>query len=56
MVFALLIRDTNRMEVSKTAPNARTEVDMRSVIELIGSQSLKGIMSRTTDVVEKMCI
>ncbi len=56
MVFALLIRDTNRMETSKTAPSARNEVDMRSVIELIGSQSLKNIVSRTTDVVEKMCI
>jgi transcriptional regulator PpsR len=56
MVFALLIRDTNRMETSKTAPNVRQEVDMRSVIELIGSQSLKSIVSRTTDVVEKMCI
>ena len=56
MVFALLIRDINRMEASKTAPNVRQEVDMRSVIELIGSQSLKSIVSRTTDVVEKMCI
>lgn len=56
MVFALLIRDTNRMETSKTAPIAQTDVDMRSVIELIGSQSLKSIVSRTTDVVEKMCI
>lgn len=56
MVFALLIRDTNRMETAKTAPSAQSEVDMRSVIELIGSQSLKSIVSRTTDVVEKMCI
>lgn len=56
MVFALLIRDTNRMETAKTAPSAQNEVDMRSVIELIGSQSLKSIVSRTTDVVEKMCI
>ena len=29
---------------------------MRSVIELIGSQSLKDIVAKTTDVIEKMCI
>jgi DNA-binding NtrC family response regulator len=32
------------------------EVDMQSVIELIGSQSLRDIVAKTTDVVEKMCI
>jgi len=31
-------------------------VEMRSVIELIGNQTLKDIVAKTTDVVEKMCI
>lgn len=55
-VFALIIRDASRVDAIR-APQAQvTDVDMRSVIELIGSQTLKDIVAKTTDVVEKMCI
>lgn len=55
-VFALMIRDATRMEKVRPPSPQITDVDMRSVIELIGNQSLKDIVSKTTDVVEKMCI
>jgi DNA-binding NtrC family response regulator len=32
------------------------EDGMRSVMELVGSSTLKDIVAETTDVVEKMCI
>ena len=54
--FVLVIRDANRVESSKDARSQATDVDMVSLIELIGSQSLKDIVAQTTDVVEKMCI
>ncbi|KIN69979.1 Transcriptional regulator PpsR [Sulfitobacter noctilucicola] len=55
-VFALVIRDASRAEMMRKSNQQITEVDMRSVIELIGSQTLKGIVAKTTDVIEKMCI
>ncbi|MDA8585543.1 transcriptional regulator PpsR [Rhodobacteraceae bacterium] len=55
-IFAMVIRDSHRVETSTTKRKQITDVDMHSVIELIGGQSLKDIVARTTDVVEKMCI
>jgi transcriptional regulator PpsR len=55
-VFALVIRDASRAEMVRKSHQQITDVDMRSVIELIGSQTLKGIVAKTTDVIEKMCI
>lgn len=55
-VFALVIRDASRAEMMRKSNQQITDVDMRSVIELIGSQTLKGIVAKTTDVIEKMCI
>ena len=55
-VFALVIRDTSRIDSAHTETQQLGEVDMQSVIELIGSQSLRDIVAKTTDVVEKMCI
>ncbi|MFK7837189.1 MAG: transcriptional regulator PpsR [Sulfitobacter sp.] len=55
-VFALVIRDASRAEMVRKSNQQITDVDMRSVIELIGSQTLKGIVAKTTDVIEKMCI
>jgi len=55
-VFALVIRDASRAEMVRKSSQQITDVDMRSVIELIGSQTLKGIVAKTTDVIEKMCI
>ena len=55
-VFAMVFRDASRAEMVRKSSQSITDVDMRSVIELIGSQSLKGIVAKTTDVIEKMCI
>jgi len=56
-VFAFVIRDASRMD-SETTTSAATPTDetMRSVVELVGSATLKDIVSETTNVVEKMCI
>ena len=55
-LFAMVIRDASRNEMMRSAGQQVTDVDMRSVIELIGSQTLKDIVAKTTDVIEKMCI
>ena len=55
-VFAMVIRDSYRVDTKTTQSKKVTDVDMHSVIELIGGQSLKDIVAKTTDVVEKMCI
>lgn len=55
-IFGLVIRDSRRADVGRGPAKAITDVDMQSVIELIGGQSLKDIVAKTTDVVEKMCI
>lgn len=55
-VFAMVIRDASRAEMVRKSSHQITDVDMRSVIELIGSQTLKSIVAKTTNVIEKMCI
>ncbi len=55
-IYALILRDASRADAVRTHTPQVTDVDMRSVIELIGSQNLKDIVAKTTDVVEKMCI
>jgi transcriptional regulator PpsR len=55
-VFGMVIRDASRAELVRKSNQQITDVDMRSVIELIGSQTLKAIVAKTTDVIEKMCI
>ncbi|MCR8825191.1 transcriptional regulator PpsR [Pseudosulfitobacter koreensis] len=55
-IFGMIIRDSRRVEASGGPKKQITDVDMQSVIELIGGHSLKDIVARTTDVVEKMCI
>ena len=55
-IFAMVFRDASRNETMRSGGQQVTDVDMRSVIELIGSQSLKEIVAKTTDVIEKMCI
>jgi len=42
-VFAMVIRDASRSESMRSAGQQVTDVDMRSVIELIGNQTLKEI-------------
>lgn len=55
-VFALILRDISRADSSRAETHQLGEVDMQSVVDLIGSQSLREIVAKTTDVVEKMCI
>lgn len=55
-VLAMVIRDASRAELMRNGTANVTDVDMSSVIELIGSQTLKSIVAKTTDVIEKMCI
>ncbi len=51
-----VIRDASRAEaIRKTRPSANDD-GMKSVMELVGSASLKEIVSETNDVIEKMCI
>lgn len=55
-VFALVLRDVSRKEINRTEPQKLGKVDIQSVVEVIGSQSLREIVAKTTDVVEKICI
>lgn len=55
-IYAFVVRDASRAEVVRSAGTQITDVDARSIVELIGSHTLKGIVAKTTDVIEKMCI
>ncbi|MEO0485388.1 MAG: transcriptional regulator PpsR [Pseudomonadota bacterium] len=54
--YVFVIRDASRVEAVRKPGVAVGEDAMRSIMELVGSASLKDIVSETTDVVEKMCI
>ena len=54
--LGFVIRDASRVDAIRRQPLATTEESTRNVMELVGSASLKEIVSETTDVVEKMCI
>jgi transcriptional regulator PpsR len=51
-----VIRDASRAEAVRRPGPAMSEEGVASVMELVGSASLKEIVADTTDVVEKMCI
>jgi transcriptional regulator PpsR len=56
-LVAFVIRDVNRVEaVRQTGGSPAAQEPSRDVMELVGSATLKEIVSETTDVVEKMCI
>jgi len=55
VVFAMIMRDASRIDTLRPKGQI-ADVDMQSVIEYIGNQSLRDIVAKTTDVVEKMCI
>ncbi|SLN31997.1 transcriptional regulator PpsR [Roseisalinus antarcticus] len=55
-VFAMVMRDTSRVETGRPDATPITDEGVRSVIELVGSATLKEIVSETTNVVERMCI
>lgn len=55
-VFAFVMRDSNHADTSRGAMLPSNDESMRSVVELVGSATLKDIVAETTNVVEKMCI
>lgn len=59
-VIGCVIRDVSRAEAGRgAAPQRATHMpaeSSRSVMDLVGTTSLKDIVAETTDVVEKMCI
>ena len=57
LAVAFVIRDISRVEaVRQGGGTAGVDESSRNVMELVGSATLKEIVSETTDVVEKMCI
>ncbi len=54
--LVFVIRDASRAEAMRTPGMAVSDDAVRSVMELVGSATLKDIVAETTDVVEKMCI
>jgi len=51
-----VIRDASRAEAMRKPGVAVSDDAVRSVMELVGSATLRDIVAETTDVVEKMCI
>ena len=54
-VMALVVRDASRSEALRSTMST-TDSNMRNVLDLVGSSSLKDIVAETTNVVEKICI
>lgn len=54
--LVFVIRDASRAEAVRRTGVGVSDEGIKSVMELVGSASLKDIVSETTDVVEKMCI
>ena len=54
--FVFVVRDASRAEALRKPGIGVTDDAMRSVMELVGSATLKDIVAETTDVVEKLCI
>lgn len=55
-VMVFVIRDASRAEAMRMPGLVASDDSVRSVMELVGSATLKDIVAETTDVVEKMCI
>jgi transcriptional regulator PpsR len=55
-IFAFVIRDAGRIEQTRPSGAPVTDDNVRSVMELVGSATLKEIVAETTNVVERMCI
>ncbi|MGY6633897.1 MAG: transcriptional regulator PpsR [Alkalilacustris sp.] len=54
--IVFVLRDASRAEAMRTPGATMSDEAVRSVMELVGSATLKDIVAETTDVVEKMCI
>ena len=54
--YAFILRDAGRADAVRVSPAPVGEENVKSVMELVGSATLKEIVAETTDVVERMCI
>ncbi|WP_375279487.1 transcriptional regulator PpsR [Pseudooctadecabacter sp.] len=54
--YAFILRDASRADAVRVSPAPVGEENVKSVMELVGSATLKVIVAETTDVVERMCI
>jgi transcriptional regulator PpsR len=54
--LVFVIRDASRIDALRKPGASVSQDGVKSVMELVGSATLKDIVSETTDVVEKMCI
>ena len=54
-VLALVIRNASSAVARRNEAGAQ-DADMRGVMELVGSSTLKDIVAETTNVIEKICI
>ncbi len=54
--YAFILRDASRADAVRVTPAPVGEENVKSVMELVGSATLKEIVAETTDVVERMCI
>lgn len=55
-VLVLVVRDASRADALRRSGAGLPDDGARSVMELVGSSTLKDIVAETTDVIEKMCI
>ncbi len=55
-VLAMVVRDASRADTLRRTQGGSSEDGVRSVMELVGSSTLRDIVAETTDVIEKMCI
>jgi transcriptional regulator PpsR len=55
-VLVLVVRDASRADALRRTGTGMPDDGARSVMELVGSSTLKDIVAETTDVIEKMCI
>lgn len=55
-VLVLVVRDASRADALRRTGAGIPDEGTRSVMELVGSSTLKDIVAETTDVIEKMCI
>lgn len=55
-VLVLVVRDASRADALRRSGVGVPDEGTRSVMELVGSSTLREIVAETTDVIEKMCI
>lgn len=55
-VLVMVVRDASRADALRRAGTGMPDEGARSVMELVGSSTLRDIVAETTDVIEKMCI